>query len=55
MSAFWSDFVHSVILLLTPCNVISLTCNNTDVVYNYGLLASYVQVCIQCARIYSVL
>ena len=34
------------LLLLTPCNVLSLSCSNTSVVNNYSLLTVYVQVCI---------
>ena len=40
------DFINDTKLKNKLCYVISLECNNTDVVYNYAFLTAYVEVCI---------
>ena len=43
----WNHLPIFRLLSLTPHNVISLKCNNTDVVYDYALFIVYLQVCIK--------
>ena len=42
-------------LLLTPCNIISLKCNNKAIVAYTTLLTVYVQACISCINLCAIL
>ena len=51
----WLCLPNLRLLLLTPCNVISLRCNSADVVYKYALLTAYLQVYIKYEQLYKLL